>query len=86
MGKNQKKADIHFDFGNVSNIHSEVIFSCRGYKNRLVCQISGHLVPFFVILGLFEVEKGQNMWFFHIIFELGLLYNDKRYWKTGFGS
>jgi len=31
----EKKAAIHFDFGNVSNIHSKEIFSSKRHKSRL---------------------------------------------------
>jgi len=41
---NWKKADIHLDLGNVSNIHSKMIYSYRGHKSRPICKISGHLV------------------------------------------
>jgi len=44
MGKNWKKADIHLDLDNVSNIHSKVIYSYRRNKSRPICEISGHLV------------------------------------------
>jgi len=56
MGQNKKKSD--FIFGNVSNIHSKVIFPCRGHIS----------IPNFMsfsavsaILGLFEVENGQKV-------------------------
>ena len=64
MGQNEKKADIHFIFGNVLNIHSKVIFSCRGHKNRLMCQISGHLVLLPRFQGCLKLKRGEKSEFF----------------------
>jgi hypothetical protein len=64
MGQNEKKSDIQLFFGNVSNIHSKMIFSYRGYKSRNACQISGHLVLFPRFYGCLKLKKREKLGFF----------------------
>jgi len=40
----------------------------------------------FKILGLFEVEMGPKIRLFYAVFKLGILCNDRKYWKKSFGS
>ena len=64
MGQNEKKSDIHLVFSNISNIHFKVIYSCRGHKNRLTWQISGHLVLLPRFWGCLKLKRGENLDFF----------------------